>query len=217
MTGAGGFAIAVLAKEPVPGRVKTRLCPPYSPEQAADLAAAALADTLDAVAAARSAVRRVLVLDGSAAAWQRAGLEVLPQRGAGLDERLANALVDVSELTGIPVLLVGMDTPQLSPAVLDHAGALLCEVGAVLGLATDGGFWALGMRQPRVEHVLGVPMSAADTGRRQLERLTQHGICTTLLDELTDVDDAATARAVAAVVPQSRFARLLSELSEAAA
>lgn len=213
---AGAFAIAVLAKEPVPGRVKTRLCPPYSAAQAAELAAAALADTLDAVARTRTAARRVLVLDGDATAWHRAGLEVLPQRGAGLDERIANALVDVSELTGLPVLLVGMDTPQLHPALLERTGAILVTDGAVLGPATDGGFWAIGMSHPRREHVLGVPMSDAATGRHQLARLTSHGVATTVLEALTDVDDAATARAVADSAPQTRFARLLAELLVAA-
>lgn len=214
---AGAFAIAVLAKEPVPGRVKTRLCPPYSAAQAADLAAAALTDTLDAVARTRTAARRVLVLDGDATAWRRPGFDLLAQHGAGLDERLANALVDVSELTGLPVLLVGMDTPQLHPSLLERAGAALVATGAALGPATDGGFWAIGLRQPRREHVHGVLMSDTDTGRRQLDRLTQHGVAPTILETLTDVDDAATARAVAEMAPQTRFARLLARLPQAVA
>ncbi len=214
---AAAFAIAVLAKEPVPGRVKTRLCPPYSAAQAADLAAAALADTLDAVAGTRTARRCVLVLEGDATASQRAAFEVLPQRGGGLDERIANALVDVSELTGLPVLLVGMDTPQLHPALLERAGAVLVASGAVLGPATDGGYWALGLSHPRFEHVLGVAMSTPDTGRHQVALLTRLGAAPTLLETLTDVDDSATARAVADSAPQTRFARLLAGLPVAAA
>lgn len=213
---AAGFTLAVIAKEPVPGRVKTRLCPPYTPEQACDLAAAALEDTLDAVARTR-ADRRVLVFDGDPTTWRRAGFDLVAQRGAGLDERLANALVDVAELTGLPVLLVGMDTPQLRPDQLERAGAALVATGAVLGPATDGGFWAIGLARPEREHLLGVPMSRPDTGQLQLARLDRAGVATTVLDTLTDVDDAATAQAVAAAAPDTRFARLLGKLPVAAA
>src|SRR5205807_5507305 len=86
--------IIVLAKAPVPGRVKTRLCPPCDPAQAARLAEAALVDTLRAVAAPRWD-RRVLVLDGTPGPWLPGRFEVLPQRGDGLDERLAHAFTDV--------------------------------------------------------------------------------------------------------------------------
>src|SRR6187200_229099 len=91
-------AIAVRAKEPVPGRVKTRLCPPYSITEASMLASAALADTLDAVAQA-AVSHRVLVLDGDPSKWRRSHFQVIAQRGAGLAERLDNALVDVSKVT----------------------------------------------------------------------------------------------------------------------
>ena len=106
-------ALLVIAKDPRPGHCKTRLCPPCRPEQAAQLAAAALADTL-AVVAATPAARRVLVLDGDPARWRGAGLEIVPQHGDGLAQRLANAFADV----GGPALLVGMDTPQLSAELL---------------------------------------------------------------------------------------------------
>ncbi|NEA82606.1 glycosyltransferase, partial [Actinospica acidiphila] len=75
--------LLVIAKEPRPGRVKTRLTPPFTPEEAAALAEAALADTLDAVART-PARRRVLVLDGSPGPWLPAGVEVVPQCAGGL-------------------------------------------------------------------------------------------------------------------------------------
>src|SRR5215208_6714786 len=81
--GAGVTALLVIAKAPVPGRVKTRLSPPCTPEQAATLAAAALRDTLEAAAASRRARRLVLALDGSAPSWLPPGIEVIPQRGPG--------------------------------------------------------------------------------------------------------------------------------------
>jgi glycosyltransferase A (GT-A) superfamily protein (DUF2064 family) len=105
--------LAVIAKAPVAGRVKTRLCPPCTPVEAAALAEAAIADTLAAVRATHAA-RRVLILDGEPGAWVGDGIDVIPQRGAGLDERLAGAFEDIGE----PTFLVGMDTPQVTPALL---------------------------------------------------------------------------------------------------
>ncbi len=102
--------LLVIAKAPVAGRSKTRLSPPCSPEEAAWLAEAALACTLQAVALT-PASRRVLVLDGEPGAWMPDGFQVLPQRGAGLDERLAAAFEDA----GAPSLLIGMDTPSSRP------------------------------------------------------------------------------------------------------
>src|SRR5919109_2144263 len=95
-------SIIVLAKAPVPGRCKTRLCPPYSPEEAAVLAEVALVDTLDAAVRA-GADRVVLSLDGEPGDWLPDGVHVMAQRGAGLDERIAAAFED----TAGSALLIG--------------------------------------------------------------------------------------------------------------
>ena len=199
--------LLVLAKAPVAGRVKTRLCPPFTPHQAAQLADAALRDTLAAVAAT-PAVCRTVVLDGAPGDWLPEGFAVLRQRGDGLDERLAAAYDDAWTLRPAPLLLVGMDTPQLTPALLTAAAAQLLADGtdAVLGLAGDGGWWALGLRRPDASLLLGVPMSTDRTGAAQGARLAAAGLSVTLLPLLTDVDDADAARSVAAQSPGSRFA-----------
>jgi glycosyltransferase A (GT-A) superfamily protein (DUF2064 family) len=152
-------AIAVLAKTPVPGSVKTRLCPPCTPEQAALLARAALEDTLAAVTSV-AGVRPVLVLDGDPSEWADR-IAIVPQRGRGLDERLASAFADL----GGPAVLVGMDTPQLTPPQLSAAVAQLQApgTGAVLGPARDGGYWLIGLPGPDDAVFLGVPMSNAAT------------------------------------------------------
>ena len=201
MTAAAATAettLIVIAKQPVPGRVKTRLVPPYSYEQAAALAEAALADTLRTVARA-PARRRVLVLDGRPGAWLPPGFEVLPQGDGPLDERLACAFAAVRG----PALLIGMDTPQVT------AGLLSVDWGAsdaVFGPAADGGFWALGLRDPDPALLRGVPMSTSTTGAVQRARLLGAGLRITDLPELRDVDTAADAVTVAAQVPDSRFA-----------
>ena len=198
--------VLVLAKQPVPGRVKTRLCPPLTPEQAAEVAAAALEDTLEAVRAVPAA-RRVLVLDGTYAAD---GFEVQPQRGGPMPERLAAAFADCDP--ELPALLVGMDTPQLTPALLTQALTALGEHPAVLGLAEDGGWWALGLQRPDGRLLRDVPTSRDDTGARQRAALRDAGLDPHLLPPLRDVDTAADARAVAGLAPGGRFAARVAAL-----
>ena len=200
-----GTTLLVIAKEPVPGRVKTRLVPPCTPQQAAALAEAALADTLHAVLAA-PARRRVLVLDGEPGPWLPPGFDIVPQCGDGLDERLAGAFAAVHG----PALLIGMDTPQLTPGLL----AVDWEVAdAWFGPAADGGFWGLGLWAPDAALVRGVPMSTADTGAVQRARLHAAGLRVAELPRLRDVDTAADAVAVARQAPRSRFAARARELA----
>ncbi|RZU45937.1 hypothetical protein EV284_0587 [Streptomyces sp. BK022] len=197
--------LLVIAKEPRPGRVKTRLTPPFTPVQAAALAEAALTDTLRAVAAA-PAKRRVLVLDGRPGPWLPAGFEVVPQCGGGLDERLADAF---ARCTG-PTLLVGMDTPQLTPDLLAPD---FSDCDACFGPAEDGGFWALGLARPEPGLLRGVPMSVPETGSVQRERLAAAGLRVRELPRLRDVDTAADAHAVAALAPDTAFAASLAALT----
>jgi uncharacterized protein len=202
--------ILVLAKAPVAGRVKTRLCPPCTPEQAARVAAAALADTVDTVSAT-PAVVRTLVLDDDhpvQAGWVRAA-----QRGATLGERLANAYVDTRR-RHLSTVLIGMDTPQVTPALLHDATRLLSDVDAVLGLAADGGWWVLGLHEPAHATVLrDIRTSTATTGADTLAALRRRRLRVVLLPELRDVDTAADAYAVAAECPRgSRFATVVREL-----
>ena len=199
------ITLLVIAKQPVPGKVKTRLVPPCTYEQAAALAEAALADTLHTLLLV-PARRRVLVLDGQPGPWLPPGFEVVPQRGGPLDERLANAFA----VARGPALLIGMDTPQVTPALLavDWRAA-----DAVFGPAADGGFWALGLRAPDPGLLRGVPMSTARTGAIQRARLRTAGLRVVDLPELRDVDTAADAVAVAREAPQTRFAARARELA----
>jgi uncharacterized protein len=165
--------VLVVAKEPVAGRVKTRLCPPCTHAQAAAVAEAALADTLDA-AVASGADRVVLALDGRRGPWCPPGVRVVSQGAGVLARRLSTAW---SQVTSGPTLQIGMDTPHVGAAGLDSAMAALAAFGvdAVLGPACDGGWWAVGMQRPDPEVFLGVPTSRADTGARQRARLARQG------------------------------------------
>jgi len=201
--------VIVIAKEPVPGKVKTRLTPPFSPHEAARLAQAALADTLNAVTAAPVA-GRVVALAGHAGPWMPDGFTVMPQRGNGLDERLAAAFSDAYAIARQPMILVGMDTPQLTAKLLADAALPLIsgEADACFGPAADGGYWLLGLQAPNWSLLHGVPMSRSDTGQVQLRRLMDSGLRVAMLPELTDVDDAEDAAKIAAEFPACRFARV---------
>lgn len=199
--------VIVLAKAPVAGRVKTRLCPPCEPDQAAQLAEAALADTLDAVLGVRD-VHAVLALDGRSGNWLRAGIDVVEQRGRGLDERLAFAFDDV----GSGALLIGMDTPQVTTGLLECALEKLERADAALGPCWDGGWWAIGLNAPRRAAFLGVPMSTRSTHAAQLARLNRLGLLTAPLPCLRDVDYFDDAVAVASRLRNTRFEAVMKEV-----
>lgn len=193
-----------MAKEPVPGRVKTRLCPPFTLGEAAEIAEAALADTLDAVAGC-GADRRVVALAGRPGPWLPPGFDVVPQVDGALDARLAAAWATV----GGPCLQIGMDTPQVTPSLLDDAMATLDARPAALGHARDGGWWAIGLRRADPDVFLGVPMSTASTGRYQAARLRSLGMHVAVLPTLVDLDTAEDLPDVASACgPRSRTAAL---------
>jgi rSAM/selenodomain-associated transferase 1 len=200
-------SLIVMAKSPVPGRVKTRLCPPCTPGQAAALARAALADTL-AVALTTPVARRVVALDGEVGAWLARGVEVVTQRGPDLAARLGDAFDQV----GGPALLIGMDTPQVTSALLQHALDALDAPGvdAVLGPAVDGGWWLIGLRRADPRVFTGIATSRPTTGSRQWQRLATLGLRVRSMPVLRDVDSYADAREVAATIGGSRFATALA-------
>ncbi|MFD8685841.1 DUF2064 domain-containing protein [Streptomyces sp. NPDC059651] len=210
---AGTTTLLVIAKEPLPGRVKTRLTPPFSPVEAARLAEASLCDTLRTVRGLPAA-RRTVVLDGAPGAWLPPGIEVVEQGAGGLDERLAAAF---GACTG-PTLLIGMDTPQITAAHLAPALAPGAWDGcdAWFGPAEDGGFWALGLAEPDPALLRGVPMSVPETGAVQRRRLVDAGLTVRDLPRLRDVDTAADAACVAALAPHGLFAAELARLTREA-
>ncbi len=206
--------LLVVAKAPVPGRAKTRLAATLGDQVAAQIAAAALLDTLDAVAATPVAARVVALtgeLDDAAGAAEirdrLTAFSVIPQRGNDFADRLVNAHADAAGLDGHPVLQIGMDTPQVTAELLADCSRRLAAAPAVLGLARDGGWWALGVRTPALaERLRGVPMSQSDTGVLTLKAVRGNGVGVTLLEELDDfdvVDDVAAVRE--GCPPSSRF------------
>ncbi len=189
--------VTVIAKTPVAGRVKTRLCPPCSADQAAQIARAALSETLYAAhdAAAKCDALPVLLLDGQVQAWMPPAFEVVNQRGDGLEERLCNGFRDLG-----PGVIVGMETPHVVPFVADAVRWARRGVDTI-GLATDGGYWMIGLCTETIgivdELFRELPMSRSHTGLAQLRRLHAHGRSVRLLPMARDLDTIADLRAVA--------------------
>jgi uncharacterized protein len=217
--------VLVVAKAPVPGQAKTRLAAGVGDRAAADIAAAALLDTLDAVAEAPVAARVVALTGdlGAASAGDeirtRLGdFTVVPQRGADFAAMLANAHVDAAAAVGgLPVLQIGMDTPQVTAELIGECARELLAADVVLGLARDGGWWVLGVTEAAMADCLrAVPMSRSDTGVVTLAALGNTCANVSLVPTLADVDTVDDVDAVRQeCAPDSRFVRATREVSDA--
>lgn len=189
--------LTVIAKSPVAGRVKTRLCPPCTPQQAAAIAEAALIESIEAALAvgAETHAEVVLLLDGDVPAWLGRDVRVVAQRGHGLAERLAHGFTDIG--AGV---IVGMETPHMMTELGRSLDALEAGV-ATIGLATDGGYWSIGLGAAdagRADQLItGVPMSVAHTGVAQIHRLHRNGCRVALLPMARDIDTFDDVRAIA--------------------
>lgn len=189
--------LVVIAKAPVAGFAKTRLAATVGDKAAADIAAATLLDTLDAVDAT-PVQSRVVALTGdlSQASSSRqirsrlGDMQVIEQRGGDFSARLANAIVDAAAVAGPrPVLLIASDTPQVTATLLTDCAQALLETDVVFGLARDGGWWVLGVTDPWLADCLhDIPTSRSDTGPATLEALRGRGLRVKLVAELSDVD-----------------------------
>jgi len=205
--------VLVVAKAPVPGLAKTRIARTVGDEVAADVAAAALLDTLTTAAAVGWPL--VVAMTGDLEHAARGdeiravlqGMRVIPQRGDGLAERLANAHADTGAPDGI--VQVGMDTPQLLVADYLDAGRTV-ELGSiVLGPATDGGWWLVGLPDARLAaKLVDVGMSQDDTGLQTEKAL---GGDVVRLRTLTDMDTWDDAVAIARDIPISHLADAVSK------
>jgi rSAM/selenodomain-associated transferase 1 len=211
----------VVAKAPVPGLAKTRLGEHVGHVAAADLAAAAILDTLEACAAAfRGTCHLALagdLQDAPRADDLRAALRswhVFAQQGESLGERLAHAHSTLAAEAPGPVVQVGMDTPQLTSRLLSDAGDALRPGHGVIGPATDGGWWLLGLAEPADAVVLAeVPMSTPRTGFDTRRALTGWGVRLASTRTLRDVDTVADAALVAREAPGTRFADAWSRVA----
>jgi uncharacterized protein len=208
----------VVAKAPVPGRVKTRLGAVIGMDAAARVAAAALLDTLTACRAAFDECHLALDGDLHGARSEEALRELLhgwavhPQRGSTLGQRLALAHADAGGPG--PTVQVGMDTPQLTAGDLLEAASASRGRNAVLGPAADGGWWVLALPDPAAAASLAdVPMSRADTYLHTRVALERAGQVVVVAPMLRDVDTVADADAVSSALVDGHFRRAWQEVA----
>lgn len=187
--------LVLMAKEPRPGRVKTRMCPPLSPELAARCHEAFVTDTLSHLAAAAGGAELELAVApaGASPRLERlaaiSGWRCVDQEGPDLGARM-RARLGAGVGKGARTLVLGADTPDLPLARIEEAFLALEARAVVLGPAEDGGYYLIGCRS-RVPEVFGPEMPWGQTSLLQqtLARLGAAGVDAAILEPWPDVDD----------------------------
>lgn len=194
--------LVIFVKAPVAGRVKTRLCPPLSFDQAAELYLAFVKDTLAFTAGipeTRVEVAYAPSDDHPALDW--IGPQARPafflQQGADLGRRLENAFAKgFSEGAG-KIVIIGSDTPHLDPAIAGEAFSALDRTEAVLGPAKDGGYYLIGLRRARPCLFARIPWSSDKVFAETMARARMEGVSLECLPELEDIDTFADLKRLA--------------------
>jgi rSAM/selenodomain-associated transferase 1 len=198
--------LVVFAKRPEPGQVKTRLCPPLTPEQAAAFYACMLEDVLETSvrAAAALGLEAVLAVHPPEAAFTLpapAGLRREPQRGADLGARMEHALARELARGRRPVLLRGSDSPTLGVDTVAAALDALSSQDLVICPDRDGGYNLVGLARPAAG-LFSHPMSTGSVLADTLARARLYGLSHALLPAGFDVDRAADLALLAAARAQ---------------
>jgi uncharacterized protein len=188
--------LAIMAKAPRVGAVKTRLCPPLRAPEAAELARCFLLDTVERVrmvAGARPIVAYAPVEAQGLFEEAAPGFALIPQRGGDLGERQLSLIEDVLALGLHAALVVGTDSPTLPRECLDEAVSLVMapDVDVVLGPTEDGGYYLIGMRAPWTALFENMPWSTPTVLGRTLERAQRLGLRVACLPTWFDVDTGA--------------------------
>jgi uncharacterized protein len=185
------FALLIVAKRPVPGQTKTRLCPPLSAEQAAQLYECFLRDTLDLARAVSGVVRSIAYLPHEEDKYFRQlapDFELLPQVGASLGERLDNALTRCLSDGYERAVIMDSDSPTLPSTFVAQAFDALDDADVTLGPCEDGGYYLIGLRRPQPRLLREVRMSTPDVLRDTLALAEQDSLRVALLPTWYDVD-----------------------------
>jgi len=206
---AGGMkaVLGIFAKEPLAGKVKTRLAPPLEAGEATELYRLFLEETVAAMGG--GAWDLVLCYAGDGAFFRRAfpGVRLLPQGEGDLGERLERALRSLLAEGYGAAALIGSDTPDLPPVLVERAFAALRRAPAVVAPSLDGGYVLVGERRHTPELFAGIPWSSAGVLAATRARATERGIELGEIDGWDDVDELASLRRFIARSPSSASAR----------
>lgn len=206
-------AVAIFARAPSPGKAKTRLIPLLGSRGAAEFQAALIADCIHKTNALAGRASRYLFFAGRqlrAAALGASGYTLVRQRGRDLGERLEHAFLALLGRHSAAVV-IGTDSPMLSPRALRAALRELWACGAVLGPSPDGGFYLLGLRRAESKAIpglfRGIRWGTAFAFRDMRGKLLRRGLACSVLEPCADVDRPEDFRRLARELVRSRAVR----------
>lgn len=203
--------LGIFVKEPVAGRVKTRLCPPLQPKESARLYEIAMRETIDRFSAADVPV--VLFYAGSDSYFQKKfpSLPLWPQSGDDLGARMNQALTQLLTCGCDAAVLIGSDSPDLPERQVSEAFAALQSHDAVVVPAADGGYVLVGVSTPCPELFRDIPWSTGHVLAMTRQRSIQHGIAFREIGGWQDIDDSASLKALVQRSPQTATARFVRD------
>lgn len=207
-----GDALGIFAKEPLPGRVKTRLCPPLTAEDAARLYRAALEETLAAMAGVPAGL--TLFYDGDGAFFREhfPGLRLAPQGEGDLGARLERALGRLLASGARAAALIGSDSPDLPPSLVAAAFTALREDDLAVIPAVDGGYVLIGARACQPEIFRNIPWSTPQVWPATRQKAARLGLRVHVVGQWEDMDDLAALQRLIRRSPDSRTALLAWQL-----
>jgi rSAM/selenodomain-associated transferase 1 len=206
-------SLIIFAKKPVPGRVKTRLSPPFTVEEAAELYSCMLKDTLE-MATGLEGVTPVIYFQDDPGAGEYFSalapeLESLPQVGSDLGERIKSAFSGRFERGFREVVIIGSDSPDLPAEYIVEAFNLLADelVDLVLGPAEDGGYYLLGLKMIQDGLFTGIPWSSGEVLAATVKRAKEVRLGISFLGKWHDIDSAVDLERQELLAPNSPAAR----------
>lgn len=201
-----GTALVIFAKAPVPGQVKTRLCPPLTPDEAATLHGSFVLDTLERTKAAVGKLKlpmdRYLACAPSSThvffkiMEERQEVKLIDQIGDDLGTRMHQAVETMVSRGYRRTIIIGTDAPTLPLEYFRQALILLDSHDLTIGPALDGGYYLIGMSRPVPELFAGIPWSSDRVLCMTKEKATTLGLKTALLEPWRDVDTLADLEAL---------------------
>jgi rSAM/selenodomain-associated transferase 1 len=200
--------VAIMAKMPQAGEVKTRLCPPLTSEEAAELYRCFLLDKIAQVRALKTASPVIAYTPAEGRSLFEAlapGFVLLLQQGAELGARLANCVTQLLATGYTGMLAIDSDTPTLPTAFLQQAVELIAmpQTDVVLGPSEDGGYYLIGLRHPHRELFESMAWSTASVLPETLRRAEARGLKVACLPPWFDVDTAAEVERLRAELRQA--------------
>ena len=204
--------LGIYAKQPLPGQVKTRLCPPLTHAEAAALYQCALEEIVARMRGQRN-FEVVICYAGERSWFAEAfpGVRLLPQQGPDLGARMSDSFARLQAESYQQVVLIGSDSPDLPLALVDQAFTRLQQVEVVLVPAGDGGYVLIGQVGNRPELFQAIRWSSAEVLPETLCRIETLGIKASLLPGWEDLDDLEALGRLLHRSPECRTATYLRQ------